>query len=98
MTAEIIDNGRKVTIEGEGNGPIDSFINALSKHTGMDMSVLDYSEHSLHQGSNAAAICYMEVDAGGKREFGVGINTNIVTASLLAVLAAANRALQSRDA
>ncbi len=58
------------------------------------MSVADYSEHSLQQGSDATAICYMEVENGlGKRWFGAGINSNIVAASLEAVVSAANRAL-----
>jgi len=56
--------------------------------------VFDYSEHSLQQGSNAAAISYMEVEHDGGRLFGAGINTNIVAASLEAVVSAANRVLQ----
>jgi len=80
-----------VTITGHGTGPVDGFVDALSKHLGITMSVLDYSEHSLQRGSNAAAICYMEVEHPGGRLYGVGIDTNIVTASLQAVVAAANR-------
>jgi 2-isopropylmalate synthase len=56
--------------------------------------VLDYSEHSMQRGSNAAAICYMEVEHPGGRIFGAGINTNIVAASLEAVVSAANRILR----
>jgi 2-isopropylmalate synthase len=57
------------------------------------MSVFDYSEHSMHHGSNAAAISYVEVEHDGKRAFGAGINTNIVAASLEAIVSAANRIL-----
>jgi 2-isopropylmalate synthase len=57
------------------------------------MSVLDYSEHSLQRGSNAAAVSYVEMEHPGGRLFGVGISTNIVAASLEAVVSAANRVL-----
>ncbi len=91
VQAKIIDNGKEVEIEAKGTGPIDGFINALSKHIGIDMTVLDYSEHSLQRGSNAEAICYMDVEYPGGRLYGVGINANIVAASLEAVVSAANR-------
>ncbi len=91
VEATIIDGGKEMVIKGVGTGPVDGFIDALSKHVGIDMSVVDYSEHSLQRGSNAAAICYMEVEHPGGRLFGVGVNTNIVTASLEAVVSAANR-------
>lgn len=93
MRADIIDNGTKKTIEGTGTGPIDGFIDAINKHLGTSLSVVDYSEHSLKQGSDAAAICYMEIDTGEKKLFGVGINTSIVAASLEAIVSAANRTL-----
>ena len=93
LESKIIDAGREVVIEGSGTGPIDGFVDALSRHTGIEMSVLDYSEHSMQRGSNAAAICYMEVEHPGGKLFGVGINTNIVAASLEAVVSAANRIL-----
>ncbi len=93
VEATIRDGGREVTITGSGNGPIDGFVNALSTHIGIDLSVLDYSEHSIQRGSNASAICYMEMEHPKGKLFGVGINTNIVAASLEAVVSAANRIL-----
>ena len=96
VEAIIVDNGREVTIHGTGTGPIDGFVDALSKHIGIDLSVLDYSEHSLQRGSNAAAISYVEMEHPGGKLFGAGINTNIVAASLEAVVAAANRILAGR--
>ena len=90
VAAEITDNGVVKRIEGSGTGPIDGFINALSTYLGIPMSVNDYSEHSLQHGSNASAICYMEVQAGDKKIHGAGVNTNIVTASLEAIVSAAN--------
>ncbi len=85
-------------IKGGGNGPIDGFVDALSRHLGIELSVLDYSEHSIQHGSNAAAICYMEMEHPGGRIFGAGINTNIVAASLEAVVSAANRILEAEIA
>ena len=81
---------------GSGTGPVDGFVDALSRHVGVPLSVLDYSEHSLQRGSNAAAVCYMEVEHPGDRIFGAGMNTNIVAASLEAVVSATNRILVSR--
>ncbi|CDX43713.1 2-isopropylmalate synthase [Mesorhizobium plurifarium] len=91
VEAEILDNGKEVTITGSGTGPIDGFVDALSRHVGVYMSVLDYSEHSLQRGSNASAISYVEMEYPGGKLFGAGINTNIVAASLEAVVSAANR-------
>jgi 2-isopropylmalate synthase len=96
VEATILDNGVETTIEGIGTGPIDGFVNALCRHLGLEFSVFDYSEHSLGAGSDAGAICYMEVQHEGGRLFGVGMNKNIVTASLEALVAAANRLLASR--
>lgn len=94
VEAVILDGDREVTISGTGTGPIDGFVDALSRHLGVALSVLDYSEHSMQRGSNAAAISYMEVEHPGGRIFGAGINTNIVAASLEAVVSAANRILR----
>lgn len=90
VEAVIVDNGTEVSITGTGNGPVDGFVDALSRHIGVPLSVLDYSEHSIQRGSNASAVCYMEIEHPGGRAFGVGINTNIVAASLEAVVSAAN--------
>ena len=98
VEATIVDNGTETVINGIGNGPIDGFVDALSRHIGIDLSVLDYSEHSIQSGSNAAAICYMEMEYPGGRIFGAGINTNIVAASLEAVVSAANRILGRQNA
>jgi 2-isopropylmalate synthase len=91
VEATIIDGGKEMTITGTGTGPIDGFVDALSRHIGVPLSVLDYSEHSMQRGSNAAAISYTEMEYPGGRIFGAGISTNIVGASLEAVVSAANR-------
>ncbi len=90
VEATIVDSGKEIKITGHGNGPVDGFVDALSRHIGVPLSVLDYSEHSIQRGSNASAVCYMEMEHPGGRAFGVGINTNIVAASLEAVVSAAN--------
>ncbi len=91
----ITDGGEQRVIEGRGNGPIDGAVSALNAEFGLSLSVADYSEHSLQHGSDASAICYMEIEdtKTGKRWFGAGINSNIVAASLEALVSAANRAL-----
>lgn len=96
VAAEITDNGEVKRIEGKGTGPIDGFINALSVYLGIDLSVNDYSEHSLQHGSNASAIAYVEMEHPGGKLFGAGVNTNIVGASLEAIVSAANRVLEER--
>jgi 2-isopropylmalate synthase len=94
VEAEITDKGETKRIDGRGTGPIDGFVNALSTYLGFEMTVANYSEHSLQHGSNAAAICYMEMESPAGKVFGVGINTNIVAASLAAVVSAANRYIE----
>jgi 2-isopropylmalate synthase, yeast type len=98
LEAEITDRGVTRRIEGQGTGPIDAFVNALSAYLGIEMTVANYSEHSLQYGSNAAAISYLEMETSVGRLFGVGINTNIVASSLAAVVSAANRVLEIQDA
>ncbi len=95
LEAKVMDNGNEIIIEGSGTGPIDGFLDALNKHLNLDIQVLDYSEHTLRPGADASAICYVEVESEGKRIFGVGINKNIVAASLEALVSAANRTLKN---
>ena len=91
VEAVLFDSGREVNISGKGTGPVDGFVDALCSYLGIELSVVDYSEHSLKQGSDATAICYMEIEHGSGKLFGAGINNNIVVASLEAIVSAANR-------
>lgn len=94
ITATIRKDGAERTIEGTGNGPIDAYVNALKAETGIALSVMDYSEHAVGEGANAAAVAYVEARlADGRRLHGVGKHPNIVTASLRAVTSAVNRAI-----
>jgi 2-isopropylmalate synthase len=90
LTVEILVDGEQRTIEGAGNGPISAFCDALGS-LGIDVRVLDYAEHALSAGSDAQAAAYVECEVGGCTCWGVGIDTNTVTASLRAVLSAVNR-------
>jgi 2-isopropylmalate synthase len=93
VRATVTQNGVERAIEGRGNGPIAAFVDALRRECEVDLRVSDYSEHALGQGADATAAAYVEVVAlGGKSLFGVGCHANIVTASLEAVIGAANRA------
>ncbi len=95
IEAELLYNGEAVTLKGSGTGPIDAFVAALGLHSGVDLSVVDYSEHAVGEGADVEAIAYLEgcVIGRDRNHFGVGRHRNIVTASLLAVVCAFNRVL-----
>lgn len=95
MQATLMDGNVEVVITGRGTGPIDSFVDAIFQHYGVRMSVKDYAEHSLQHGSDAAAISYMQIEHEGRTIFGVGINKNIVAASLEGIVSALNRVRSS---
>lgn len=95
LTAKIMDDGKPKTIKGQGNGPVDGFVDALKKESGLSFDVVDYREHAMGHGANAAAVAYVELRlADGTSLFGVGIDKNIVVASLKAVVSGVNRALK----
>lgn len=80
-------DGTPINIEGIGNGPIDAFVDALQKTFGVAFSVLDYHEHAVGRGADATAACYVKLEDGrGNVLHGVGMDPNIVTASLKAVI------------
>ena len=85
-------DGQDRELTGEGNGPIDAAVDALSK-LGIRLEVRSYEERSMGKGEDARACAFMEVmQAGGEREcYGVGIDSNIVTASIRALVSGANR-------
>jgi 2-isopropylmalate synthase len=90
LTLQIEIDGRLETWRGQGSGPIDALVNAV----GLPFDVLSYEEHSRGQGSGAQAVSYIEITTRSRRTlFGVGVHPNIITASLLAVLSAVNRAI-----
>jgi 2-isopropylmalate synthase len=90
LSAEVFAEGRAEQVEGVGNGPISAFCHALAT-MGVSARVLDYNEHALTEGTDAQAAAYVECEIGGQVFWGVGIDTNTVTASMRAVLSAVNR-------
>src|ERR671917_205328 len=95
LTARVINHGQSQTIAGEGNGPVSAFVDALSA-LGHHVRVLDYAEHALSSGGDALAAAYVECEVGEGEDavvlWGVGMDANIVVASLSAVISAINRA------
>ncbi len=92
ITAHLLIDGEPTTVTGEGNGPIAAFVDALATGAGLQIDVVDYSEHAMGTGSDATAVAYVETeDTDGITRWGLGVNPNISTASLQAVLSAAER-------
>jgi 2-isopropylmalate synthase len=90
LTLQVENAGRVETWLGQGSGPIDAMVKAI----GLPFDVLSYEEHSRGQGSAAQAVSYIEITTRARRTlFGAGMHPNIITASLLAILSAVNRAL-----
>jgi 2-isopropylmalate synthase len=86
-------DGTEQSISGRGNGLISGVIAALEGSTGPTLDVVDYNEHAIGHGANAQAAAYVECrTADGRTVFGVGIDADVATASVRAVLSAANRA------
>ena len=96
IQAQVEVGGSAYSLRGEGDGPVEAFVAALTAEFGArvgdDFDVLDYAEHAIGQGSNTMAVAYLEtVRADGDIKWGVGRSPNITTASLRAVLAAFER-------
>jgi 2-isopropylmalate synthase len=90
LTLQIDNEGLVETWLGQGSGPIDAAVKAV----GLPFDVLSYEEHSRGHGSGAQAVSYIEITTRSRRTlFGAGMHANIVTASLLAVVSAVNRAI-----
>jgi 2-isopropylmalate synthase len=90
MTATVTVNGEDRQVRGRGNGPVDAFIDAL-KGAGITLQFLDFHEHALGRGANAKAVAYVEIEGPDGGVCGVGIDEDIVAASLRGVLGALNR-------
>ena len=93
LTATIVDQGTEHTIQASGNGPVAAFTEALDQ-LGVQVSVLDYAEHALSEGGDAAAAAYVECEVRDQVIWGVGIDPSITTASFKAIVSAVNRAVR----
>jgi 2-isopropylmalate synthase len=97
LTVQVYVDGEPLELHGSGNGPIAAFVDAINAlpqagERQWDVRVLDYNEHALSSGGDAIAAAYVECAVGGEILWGVGLDANIVTASLRAVVSAVNRA------
>ncbi|MGH3669251.1 MAG: 2-isopropylmalate synthase [Pseudonocardiaceae bacterium] len=93
ISASVLVEDEEHKITGSGNGPIAAFVDALAA-LGFDVRVLDYFEHAMSAGDNAAAAAYVECTVSEQVLWGVGVSSSIVTASLNAVVSAVNRAMR----
>nr|WP_062340104.1 2-isopropylmalate synthase [Herbidospora sakaeratensis] len=91
ISADVRIEGQIREIHGTGNGPISAFCDALGS-LGIDVRVLDYTEHAMSGGADAKAASYVETEIDGRVLWGVGIDANTTTASLKAIISAVNRA------
>ena len=89
----IEQDGKKVEIEASGNGRLDAVSNALAKHFNKPCEIMCYEEHALKDGSDSSAIAYVGIEHGAKGSFGIGIDHDIIRASIDALESAMNRSL-----
>ena len=93
LDVKMIMNSQEVTISGIGNGPIDSFVNGLSKKLGINIKISDYHQSAISSGSDAQAAAYIELEKDGKTRWGVGINPNTTRASFEAIIVGLSKIL-----
>ena len=98
IAADVQVNGQRLAVAGEGTGPIDAFVNGLNKTTGQAIRVLDYHEHAVGAGAHARAVAYLELRVDDQTLFGVGMDANIVSASLKAIVSGLQRAQSTTSA
>jgi len=89
-----MDN-KEITIQGTGNGPIDSFINGLSNNIGVNIKVADYHQSAISSGSDAQAAAYIELEKDGDTFWGVGIHPNTTRASFDSIIVGLSKLLDS---
>ena len=92
IEAHVKVDGVERVVKGSGAGPIDAFVDALRRDCDVAVEIADYREHAVGRGADAKAAAYVEANIGGRTLFGVGLDANIVAASLRAVASAASRA------
>ena len=94
LTVKMRDGDGIDEVEAHGNGPINAFLTVLADQ-GIEVELFDYVEHTLSAGGDALAAAYVELRVNGKTLWGVGIDADISTASLKAVVSAVNRAVRT---
>jgi 2-isopropylmalate synthase len=92
LDVNVYVDGQMRSLHGEGNGPLSAFCNAINGlPNDFDVRILDYAEHALTAGGDSLAAAYVECAVGDEILWGIGVDANIVTASLKAVISAVNR-------
>lgn len=86
LKADVQLGGRTVSLQGEGTGPVDAFVAGLNATGLAQVRVMDYREHAIGSGANAQAVAYLELRVGDHTLFGVGMDADILTASLKGIL------------
>jgi 2-isopropylmalate synthase len=94
LEVELRDGDAVEEARADGNGPIDAFLHLLAQR-GVEVKLFDYSEHALSASGDALAASYVELQVNGKRLWGVGVDADISTASLKAIVSAVNRAIRA---
>jgi 2-isopropylmalate synthase len=95
LTTAVELGGRGLGVEGVGSGPIEAFVEGVNRQLSTKLRVLDYHEHAIGSGADAKAVAYLEVRIGDAITlFGVGIDSNIVSASLKAITSGLHRAMR----
>jgi len=93
LEVKMILDSKEVIIIGKGNGPIDSFVNGLSKELGINIKISDYHQSAISSGSDAQAAAYIELEQDGETRWGVGINPNTTRASFEAIIVGLSKLL-----
>jgi 2-isopropylmalate synthase len=93
LEVKMILDSKEVIITGKGNGPIDSFVNGLSKELGINIKISDYHQSAISSGSDAQAATYIELEQDGETRWGVGINPNTTRASFEAIIVGLSKLL-----
>jgi 2-isopropylmalate synthase len=97
LDVQLRDSEEAEPATANGNGPIDAFLKILAE-VGIAVRLFDYVEHALSAGGDAQAASYVDLEVNGKRLWGVGIDADISTASLKAIVSAVNRAVRTEAA
>lgn len=90
LSADLLIEGRAIRLEGSGKGAMAAFINAWQERTGSHIHVVDYAEHALGEGSDAAAAAYVQLNVDGQRVSGMAVDGDTVSASLKAAVSGLN--------
>ena len=90
----MVYNGESVVVSASGNGRLDAVSNAIHSHIGADYNIETYNEHAMEIGSASKAISYVEIRSNGKSYWGTGVDNDIITSSVKALVSAVNNMLK----